>query len=91
MKIKERYIDTHRHTRYFQKFSVLPAAKDYRWKQYMQNIAAPLIEARNTSKAYAAADTLDSPYRFLIPVYVAMPKKPCPDPAGGKSIYSSFR
>ena len=91
MKIKERYIDTHRHTRYFQKFSVLPAAKDFRWKQYMQNIAAPLVEARNTAKAYAAAGTLDAPYRFLIPVYVAMPKKPCPDPADGKSIYSSSR
>lgn len=90
MKIKERYIDTHRHTRYFQKFSVLPAAKDFRWKQYMQNIAAPLVEARNTSKAYAAANTLDAPYRFLIPVYIAMPKRACPDPAGGKSIYSSF-
>ncbi|MBR2713635.1 MAG: hypothetical protein IKB76_02535 [Kiritimatiellae bacterium] len=90
MKIKERYIDTYRHTRYFQKFSVLPAAKDFRWKQYMQNIAAPLVEARNTSKAYAAADTLDAPYRFLIPVYIAMPKRACPDPAGGKSIYSSF-
>ena len=88
MKIKERYIDTHRHTRYFQKFSVLPAAKDFRWKQYMQNIAAPLVEARNTSKAYDAADTLDAPYRFLIPVYVAMPKSRCPDPARGKSIYS---
>ena len=91
MKIKERYIDTHRHTRYFQKFSVLPAAKDFRWKQYMQNIAAPLVEARNTAKAYAAADTLDAPYRFLIPVYVAMPKSRCPDPAGGKSIYSAFK
>ena len=91
MKIKERYIDTHRHTRYFQKFSVLPAAKDYRWKQYMQNIAAPLVEARNTAKAYAAAGTLDAPYRFLIPVYVAMPKKPCPDPARGKSVYSALK
>ena len=90
MKIKERYIDTHRHTRYFQKFSVLPAAKDFRWKQYMQNIAAPLVEARNTAKAYAAADALDAPYRFLIPVYVAMPRKPSPDPAGGKSVYSSL-
>ena len=91
MKIKERYVDTHRHTRYFQKFSVLPAAKDFRWKQYMQNIAAPLVEARNTSKAYAAADTLDAPYRFLIPVYVAMPRHPSPDPAGGKSVYSPRR
>ena len=91
LKIKERYIDTHRHTRYFQKFSVLPAAKDFRWKQYMQNIAAPLVEARNTAKAYDAADTLDAPYRFLIPVYVAMPRTPSPDPANGKSVYSSIR
>ena len=91
LKIKERYIDTHRHTRYFQKFSVLPEAKDFRWKQYMQNIAAPLVEARNTAKAYAAADTFDGPCRFLIPVYVAMPRKPCPDPAKGKSIYSPSR
>ena len=89
MKIKERYIDTHRHTRYFQKFSVLPAAKDFRWKQYMQNIAAPLVEARNAAKAYAAADTLEAPYRFLIPIYVAMPRTASPDPARGKSIYSS--
>ena len=91
MKIKERYIDTHRHTRYFQKFSVLRDAGEFRWKQYMQNIAAPLVEARNTAKAYDAADTLDAPYRFLIPVYKKMPKKPCPDPAGGKSVYSPLR
>ena len=87
-KIKERYIDTHRHTRYLQKFSVLAEAGDFRWKQYMQNIAAPLVEARNTAKAYDAADTLDAPYRFLIPVYRDMPESPSPDPACGKSVYS---
>ena len=91
MKIKERYIDTLRHTRYLQKFSVLPLAGEFRWKQYMQNIAAPLVEARNTAKAYEAADTLDAPYRFLIPVYKQMPKSASPDPAKGKSIYSSSR
>ena len=88
LKIKERYIDTHRHTRYLQKFSVLAAAGEFRWKQYMQNIAAPLVEARNTAKAYGAADTLDAPYRFLIPVYRKMPSARAPDPARGKSIYS---
>jgi len=88
LKIKERYIDTHRHTRYLQKFSVLPQAGPFRWKQYMQNIAAPLVEARNTFKAYEAANTLEAPYRFLIPVYRAMPKTQSPDPAGGKSVYS---
>ena len=91
LKIKERYIDTHRHTRYLQKFSVLPAAGEFRWKQYMQNIAAPLVEARNTAKAYEAAGTLDAPYRFLIPVYKKMPQSASPDPAKGKSIYSSSR
>ena len=57
----------------------------------MQNIAAPLVEARNTAKAYAAADTLDAPYRFLIPVYKKMPKSASPVPAKGKSVYSSSR
>ena len=87
-KVKERYVDTCRHTRYFQKFSVLVQAGEFRWKQYMQNIAAPLIESRNTSKAYDAADTLEAPYRFLVPVYREMPKKASPDPAKGRSIYS---
>lgn len=90
-KIKERYVDTHRHTRYLQKFSVLPAAGVFRWKQYMQNIAAPLVEARSTYQAYDAAGTLDAPYRFLIPVYRGMPKTPSPDPADGRSVYSPSR
>ena len=70
---------------------MLPAAGEFRWKQYMQNIAAPLVEARNTAKAYEAAGTLDAPYRFLIPVYKKMPQSASPDPAKGKSIYSSSR
>ena len=90
-RIKEKYVDTHRYTRYFQKFSVVPAAGAFRWKQYMQNIAAPLVESRNTCKAYEAAGTLDAPYRFVIPVYVGMPERPCPDPANGKSVYSTAK
>lgn len=88
IKIKEIYLDTYRHTRYFQKFSVVPDAKAFRWKQYMQNIAAPLKEARNTMAAYDAADALDAPYRFVIPIYSQMPSEPSPDPAHGKSTYS---
>jgi len=90
-KVKERYLDTLRHTRYFQKFSVLPAAGSFRWKQYMQNIAAPLSEARNTFRAYDAADQLDAPHRFLIPLYADMPSEPAPDPAAGRSVYSPVR
>lgn len=91
MKIRERYIDTHRHTRYLQKFSVLREAGAFRWKQYMQNIAAPLVEARHAFRAYQTARTLGAPCRFLIPVYRGMPKRPCPDPAAGRSVYSPSR
>lgn len=91
IKIKERYLDTHRYTRYFQKFSVVPAAGAFRWKQYMQNIAAPLKESRNTSAAYAAAGALEAPYRFVIPIYTAMPSRPSPDPAKGRSTLSPSR
>lgn len=91
IKIKERYIDTYRHTRYLQKFSVLAEAGPFRWKQYMQNIAAPLIESRNAYKSYKAAKTLKAPYCFLIPIYKNMPEEASPDPAKGLSVYSPSR
>ena len=86
--LRDRYVSTHRHTRYLQKFSVAKEAGEFRWKQYMQNIAAPLTEARNVHASYKAADLLDTPFRFVIPVYAKMPRKPCPDPADGRSVYS---
>lgn len=91
LKIKERYIDTKRHTRYLQKFSVLKEAGPYRWKQYMQNIAAPLVESRKTFSSYKKADVIDAPYRFLIPIYAEMPKTATRDPANGRSVYSSSK
>ena len=91
IKIKERYVDSRRHTRYLQKFSVLAEAGAFRWKQYMQNIAAPLVESRVTSRAYRTTDRLDAPHRFLIPVYRDMPSAPSPDPAGGNSVFSPTR
>ena len=86
--IRERYVASCRHTRYLQKFSVAREAGEFRWKQYMQNIAAPLSEARNVSAAYKAAGHIDAPFRFVIPVYVGLPAEPCPDPAAGRSVYS---
>ena len=86
--LRDRYVSTHRHTRYLQKFSVAKEAGEFRWKQYMQNIAAPLTEARNVHASYETFDLLDSPFRFVIPVFSEMPRKPCPDPADGQSVYS---
>ena len=89
--IRERYVASCRHTRYLQKFSVAKEAGEFRWKQYMQNIAAPLVEARNVGKAYKEAGEIDTPFRFIIPVYVGLPAEPCPDPAAGRSVYSPSR
>ena len=88
MLIREQYVASCRHTRYLQKFSVAREAGEFRWKQYMQNIAAPLAEARNVSKAYRAVGHIDAPFHFIIPVYAELPDEPCPDPAEGKSVYS---
>lgn len=91
LKIKERYVDGGRQTRYLQKFSVNPQAGSSRWRQYMQNIAAPLMESRSTSAAYAESGAMDAPYRFIIPVYAEMPESPCPDPARGNSVFSATK
>ena len=90
VKMRDNYIASLRHTRYFQKFSVCPQSSK-RWQQYMQNIAAPLTEARSTREAYVAAGVLEKPYRFIVPVYVGMPAAPCPDPANGNSYYSATK
>ena len=63
----------------------------FRWKQYMQNVAAPLVEARVTARAYEAVDMLNAPRRFLIPVFREMPSEPSPDPAKGLSVLSPSR
>jgi len=73
--LRENYIDTLRHTRYFQKFSVCPSSPR-RWQQYMQNLTAPVSEARSARRAYADNGVLDSAWHFVIPVYRALPDEP---------------
>ena len=90
-KVKEKYIGTHRHTSYLQKFSVLKEAGSYRWSQYMQDISAPIKEARSARTAHETAGAVEARHVFLIPVYVQMPSAPCPDPANGNSVYSSTK
>ena len=90
-KVKERYIDTHRHTSYLQKFSVLAEAGSSRWSQYMQNIAAPLTESRSIRAAYVESGAFEDAHVFLIPVYRNIPDAPCPDPANGNSVYSATK
>ncbi len=82
--LKESYIDAYQSTIYLQKFNVDSRAgsKNF-WKQYMQAIGGGMTEGRSLYASFAATGALDSPCKFLIPVYSDMPSSPAPDPAGG--------
>lgn len=73
------YIEIGQDTIYFQKFSVVNP-KYYYWKQYMQNLLAPINEGYNTRLVYVENDILESPFVFRIPVYKNMPESQCPEP-----------
>ncbi len=82
--IKSRYIDRFQPTIYLQKFNVDGRAGERNFKnQYMQNVGGALSEGRSFFRSFATNDTLDSPCRFLIPVYDEMPAAPSSDPANG--------
>jgi beta-N-acetylglucosaminidase len=71
-KVANRYILRGQDTLYLQKFDVDGQYDGRYWHQYMQNLAAPSNEGRNTKKAYASAGMLDEAFVFKIPVYKNM-------------------
>lgn len=80
-KVSTDYIKIGQDTIYFQKFSVVNPSYYY-WKQYMQNLLAPINEGYNVRNAYANNGILDSNFVFRIPIYNNMPEKACPMPNG---------
>ena len=72
-KVANRYILRGQDTLYLQKFDVDGTYDGRYWHQYMQNLAAPSNEGRNTKKAYESAGMLDEAFVFKIPVYNNMP------------------
>ena len=72
-KLANRYILRGQDTLYLQKFDVDGQYDGRYWHQYMQNLAAPSNEGRNTKKAYESAGLLDEAFVFKIPVYKNMP------------------
>lgn len=72
-KVANRYILRGQDTLYFQKFDVDGQYDGRYWHQYMQNLAAPSNEGRNTKRAYEKADMLNEAFVFKIPVYNNMP------------------
>ena len=55
----------------------------------MQNVAGALSEGRSLFRAFEAADCLDAPLQFRIPVYRQLPEQPCADPAMGECAYTA--
>lgn len=72
-KVADRYILRGQDTLYLQKFDVDGQYDERYWHQYMQNLAAPSNEGRNTKRAYESAGMLDEAFVFKIPVYKNMP------------------
>ena len=71
-KLANRYILRGQDTLYLQKFDVDGQYDGRYWHQYMQNLAAPSNEGRNTKRAYESAGLLDEAFVFKIPVYKNM-------------------
>lgn len=84
--LRDHYVEAYKHTIYLQKFNVHPKTENPFRNQYMQNVAGAMSEARMLYQTFAAINTLDEAYTFLIPVYEGMPKS-SPDPARGKCSY----
>ena len=80
-KVANNYIKIGQDTVYFQKFSVVNPAYYY-WKQYMQNLLAPVNEGYNMRKTYMENGILESDFVFRIPIYNNMPEEICPQPEG---------
>ena len=81
------YIQKGQDTLYLQKYNVGPDGHYAHYThQYMQNIAAPVSEAKSMRKLYAGANSLDSTFVFKIPVFENMPEKACPMPTESTSV-----
>jgi len=78
-----RYINVGQDTLYLQKFNV--QGNNPYTHQYMTNVQAPSLEAKNIAQAYGSASSQG--IAFQIPIYFNMPETACPIPAGtGSSV-----
>lgn len=71
-KLTNNYINAGQDTLYFQKFNVVNHDANgnlIAWKQYMQNLLAPVNEGYKARSGYEKAALLDSAFTFRIPVF----------------------
>lgn len=85
------YILCHQNTLYLQKWNVDARSADENgktrnfWGQFMQNIGAPLTEARKIYAALSQNLSLEGEFSFLIPFFEGMGDSPRLDPSHGES------
>ena len=85
--IASAYIKKGQDTLYLQKFNVNPNSSYALYShQYMQNITAPMTEARSIRNLYASENALDSSFVFRIPVFQNMPEQACPMPTASTNV-----
>ncbi len=80
--IVSKYVANGQNTIYFEKFNVKPGNSYGNYThQYMQNIVAPMSEAKTMYSEYAGVGKLDTDFVFEIPVYNNMPRGAAPFPS----------
>lgn len=81
----DNYVAEGQNTLYYKKFNVVK--QPYFKHQYMTNISGALSEARRSAGGYSYV--LDSPLKFVIPVYKDMPEElmPYPTKTGNNDCY----
>lgn len=85
--IAEDYISKKQNTTYLQKFNVANGEAKMGSHQYMQNIMAPVSEAKIAYSSYKEYGILEDKIVFTIPVYSNMPKKTNLPPKGNPNNY----
>lgn len=85
--ISANYIRKGQDTLYLQKYNVNPKGEHALYThQYMQNISAPVSEAKSIRNLYRDAGALESPFVFKIPVYENMPETACAMPQSSRNV-----
>ena len=73
--VKEGYINKGQNTLYLQKFDIVNQDKKLYQNQYMQNLLAPMSEAKNMLEIYESSNTVEEKANFIIPLYENMPQE----------------
>ena len=73
--VKEGYINKGQNTLYLQKFDIVNRDKKLYQNQYMQNLLAPMSEAKNMLEIYESSNTVEEKANFIIPLYENMPEE----------------